>query len=177
MKANPQEAQESMRRFFAGVTEHAFVVRLGVADPPMIDYVADMLVRFVRCDAVYRIRDLAGRRLEEVARMMMEAEERIGEARREVHRHVGDFTLFWTGLYPEALERLQASPKTDSFVDYCEQGKRSYYIASTIPAEDGSQNAVLRRLSHGFEMCVYGLGEVRREWERRNESGQWPLMN
>ena len=104
MKANPQEAQESMRRFFAGVTEHAFVVRLGVADPPMIDYVANMLVRFVRCDAVYRIRDLAGRRLEEIARMMMEAEERIGEARREVHRHVGDFTLFWSGLYPEALE-------------------------------------------------------------------------
>ena len=25
----------------------------------------------------------------------------------------------------------------------------------------------LERLSHDFEMCVYGLGEVRREWEQR----------
>jgi hypothetical protein len=26
---------------------------------------------------------------------------------------------------------------------------------------------VLQRLSHDFELCVYGLAEVRREWERR----------
>ena len=31
-------------------------------------------------------------------------------ARREVHRHIGDFTLFWTGVYPEALREMQFSP-------------------------------------------------------------------
>lgn len=162
MMATPQD---NLRRYFAGLTENAFMVHLGVADPPLVDYVADLLVRFVRCDMVYRIRDLAGQQLEEVALMLMEGEERIGEARREVHRHVGDFTLFWTGLYPEALRRLKSSTRADFFVDYCQQGKRSYYIASTIPAEDDHENAVLRRLSDDFEMCVYGLGEVRREFD------------
>ncbi|NIP68682.1 MAG: hypothetical protein GTO04_05725 [Planctomycetales bacterium] len=159
---------ESLRRFFAGLTEHAFVSRLGVADPPLIDYVAEMLARFVRCDAIYRVRDLAGRRLEEVASMLSEAEERMGEARREVHRHVGDYTLFWTGLYPEALPKLQAASRRDFLLDYCAQGKRAYYIASTIPAGDGGAEAeLLRRLSREFEMCMAGLGEVRREWEKQ----------
>jgi len=161
-------SQESLRRFFAGLTEHAFVSSLGVADPPLVDYVAEMLARFVRCDVVYRIRDLTGRRLEEVAYMLIEAEERIGEAQREVHRHVGDYTLFWAGLYPEALAKLQATDRRDFLLDYRAQGKRAYYIASTIPASDGCAEAdVLRRLSHEFDMCVQGLGEVRRQWEQR----------
>jgi hypothetical protein len=177
MKPTPQQ---TLGRFFTGLTEHAFVARLGVADPPLVDYVAGLLVRFLRNDAVYHLRDLAGRRLEEVAGMMLEGQERIGEARRDLHQHVGDFTLFWTGLYPESLQQMQNTERKDFFLDYCEQGKRAYYIASTIPGNDKeSQNVVLRRLSHEFEMCVYGLGEVRREWERRdgNFSGILPINN
>ena len=107
--------------------------------------------------------------------MLAEAEARVGEARREVHRHIGDFTLFWTGVYPEALERCSdVAVGNDLFVDYCEQGKRAYYIASTIPTGDDRQdeNAVLSRLSHEFEMCVYGLTEVRKEMERRETDGE-----
>ena len=66
--------------------------------------------------------------------MMIEAEAMPaeGRTRREVHRHIGDFTLFWTGVYPEALKRLRSVLHQDHFIDYCEQGKRSYYIASTF---------------------------------------------
>ena len=96
-----------LRRFFGGLTEQAFQARLGVADPPLTDYLADMLVRFVRCDVVFRIRDLEGRPLAEVAEMLVEAQERLGDAQREVHRHVGDFILFWAGIYPETLQRLR----------------------------------------------------------------------
>ena len=43
--------------------------------------------------------------------MMIEAEALPPEGRtsREIHRHIGDFTLFWAGVYPEALPRLQAT--------------------------------------------------------------------
>ena len=156
-------------RFFSGLAEYTFEARLGVADPPLVDYIAALLTRFVHSDAIYSVRNPMGRRLEEVAEMLLEAEARIGNPRREVHRHIGDFTLFWTGVYPEALRRLQSSSRLDYFVDYCEQGKRAYHIAATIPAEDRpEENDVLERLSHDFELCAYGLGEVRREWERRD---------
>lgn len=160
---------EALYRFFAGLTEFAFQTRLGVADPRLTDYLTDLLARFVHYDALLSLRNLAGRRLDEVADMLIEAEARVGDPRREAHRHIGDFTLFWTGVYPEALSRLQRGMRKDFFLDYCEQGKRSYHIASTIrTGQSDEENEVFERLSHDFELCVYGLGEVRREWERRD---------
>jgi hypothetical protein len=159
-----------LRRLFAGLTEQTFMATLGVADPPLTDYLSELLSRFIHLDAVYRLRNPGGRRLEEVAEMLLEAEAMPpeGRTRREVYRHIGDFTLFWTGLYPEALRRLRSALTKDHFIDYCEQGKRSYYIASTFEEEPFREEApVLRRLSEGFELCAYGLTQVRREWERR----------
>jgi hypothetical protein len=161
-------------RFFSGLAEYTFEARLGVADPPLVDYIALLLTRFVHSDAIYKVRNPAGRRLEEVAAMLLEAEARIGNPRREVHRHIGDFTLFWTGVYPEALRRLKTATRLDYFIDYCEQGKRAYHIAATIETEKAEENEVLERLSHDFELCAYGLGEVRREWERRDPEASLP---
>lgn len=156
-------------RFFAGLAEYTFQTRLGVADPPLIDYIARLLARFIHCDAIYQVRNPTGRRLHEVAEMLVEAEARVGDPRREVHRHIGDFTLFWTGVYPEALRQVQSRLHADAFLDYCEQGKRAYHIASTIPSpEHPEESPVLERLSHDFELCAYGLGELRREWERKD---------
>ena len=159
-----------LRRYFTGVTEQTFMTDLGVADPALIDYLSELLSRFVHVDAIYKLRSGAGRRLEEVADMLMEAEAvpREGRTSREMHRHIGDFTLFWTGLYPEVLKRLQSPVNKDHFIDYCEQGKRSYYIASTFEQEPYKEESpVLRRLSERFELCAFGLTKVRHEWERK----------
>ena len=102
-----ERPSHTLRQFFAGIAEHTFQTQLGVADPPLIDYLSELLLRFVRLDALFRIRSLAGRPLEEVAAMLIEAEQRIGDARREIHRHIGDFTLFWTGVFPEAVRRMR----------------------------------------------------------------------
>jgi hypothetical protein len=161
--ANP----ESLRDMFAALTEHAFQVDLGIADTRLTDYITDMLLRFVRFETIFRFRSTVGRRLEEVAEMMLEAEQRQGKPRREIYRHIGDFTLFWAGVYPEALSHRQAPDRKDHLLDYLEQGKRSYYIASTYQEEPFSaEAAVLRRLSDEFELCSVGLAQVRKEWER-----------
>jgi hypothetical protein len=167
--------QLPLRDFFAGVAEYAFETRLGIADPALVDYLTDLLTRFIRFDALYPVRDPAGQRLGEVGAMLAEAEARIGDARREVHRHIGDFTLFWTGVYPEALRRAD-SRTGDRFIDYCTQGKRAYYIASRIPGEAEAESDVLERLSQEFELCAFGLGEARKEWERRDPGGGWQLV-
>ncbi len=167
-----------LRDYFAGIAEFTFETRLGVADPPLVDYLADMLTRFIRFDALYGVRDPAGRRLGQLGAMLAEAEARVGDARRQVHRHIGDFTLFWTGVYPEAL-RSAESGLGDRFVDYCTQGKRAYYIASMIPVAEPQADVkpeVLERLSEEFELCAFGLGEARKEWERRDDDGPWRLL-
>jgi hypothetical protein len=161
-----------LRRFFAGLSEYTFQTQLGIADPALVDYVSDLLARFVRQDVIFRIRDLAGRPILQVTEMLAEAEKRVGDARREVHRHIGDFTLFWVGVYPESLGRRNLS-RPDHLIDYQTEGKRSYWIASTIATDQETQEKapaeVLERLSRNFELCAYGLREVRREWERRDD--------
>ena len=119
---------------------------------------------------VYRIRDLTGRSLDDVAHMFLEAENRVGNARREVHRHIGDFTLFWAGVYPETLERRKRSNDGRTGA-YTALGKRSYFIASTIETDrdEDAPADLLERLSERFELCAYGLREVRRQWEERDD--------
>lgn len=162
----------TISRYFSGLCEYIFQARLGVVDPPLIDYLSEMLQRFVRTETVHRVRNLSGRPAVEVFEMLTEAENRIGLARRDVHRHIGDFTLFWTGVYPESLRELRSMEKKDFFVDYCSQGKKAYYIASTIKTDRSGDppDQVLQQLSDRFEMCAFGLGEVRREWERRDDA-------
>ncbi len=170
---NASRPSSPLPRFFAGVSEYIFQTQLGVADPPVVDYVSDLLLRFVRLETVHKVRSLNGRPMGQVAEMLSEAEERVGDARREVHRHIGDYTLFWAGVYPEALRRMREGASKDQFIDYCAQGKRAYLIASSIKSScnKDAPSDVLQRLSDQFEICAYGLREMRREWERRDEDG------
>jgi hypothetical protein len=154
-----------LHRLFRGLTESTFMAELGIGDPELVGYVADLLARFVPSQNIWRLRDREGRRLSEVAAMIAEAESAADdERRRECHRHVGDYTLFWTGVYPEALGRLRSTVSADHLIDYQQQGKHSYYVASTLG--DDEDVPVLRWLSREFELCAFGLSRVRREWER-----------
>jgi len=165
-----------LHRLFRGLTEYTFNAELGIADPGLVGYVAGLLARFVPTESLFRLRDAEGNRLTRIVAMISEAETSADEERRrDCHRHVGDFTLFWTGVYPEALPKLQATHSPDHLIDLQAQGKRSYYLASTIGGEESN---ILRRLSLEFELCAFGLSKVREEWERSegNEGLGGPLI-
>lgn len=162
----------SLDRFFSGMSEYVFHSQLGVVDTQLVGYVSQLLIRFIRIDTHAKVRQVDGKPAMEVVTMVAEAEKRIGEAKREVHRHIGDYTLFWSGVYPEALRSLRSQDKRDQFINYCAQGKRAYKIASTIDSDGKSiSGSLLERMSAQFEMCAYGLREIRREWERRDDEG------
>lgn len=158
--------EDQLKRLFAGLIENTFHTEIGIADPSLVDYLTELLLRFVRHDAVFRVRDPRGRRLEEVTGMLAEAEQSADRPRREIHRHIGDFTLFWSGVYPEGLKSLRGYDRPDHLIDYREQGKRSYLIASTFEQEPYAEEApILRKLSDMFDLATKGLSNVRREWE------------
>ena len=86
-----------------------------------------MKAQYIRAmDAIHRFQ-AAGRTFEQVAELLLEAEAFPPDGRtyREVNRHIGEYTLIWTGVYPEALRRLKSPSRIDHFIDYCQQGKRS----------------------------------------------------
>ena len=129
---------------------------------------SDLLARFVHADAVFRLKDGAGRPMSELVLMAMEAEKLPpdGRTRREYHRHVGDFALYWSGLFPEQVDRLQARGCKDHLVSFAVLGKRSYRIAGACDAGRNEADAgVLRRLGEEFELCAVGLHEVRKEFD------------
>lgn len=167
----------TIERFFRGISEFVFQTRLGVADVQLIDYVGDMMLRFIRVDSLYALRQNDGMRTKHLVQMVHDAERRIGLAKREVYRHVGDFTLFWSGMYPESLQAKGHSDLAPvGYLDYCRQGKRAYAIAAQIEGgEDRPPSELIHRMSEHFEMCAYGLREIRRQMEE-GETGQDGLL-
>jgi len=150
-------------RFFRGLTEFAFHARLGVVDPPLVDYVALLLVRFLRHDAPASPPEGVGST--DLATVLVQAREHGPEAALAEYRHVGDFTLFWSGLYPEAIERLRRPGRGEGLVDFRMAGKRAYWLASTLePADAAEERLLFERLSRDYDLCVAGLAEVRRAW-------------
>lgn len=160
----------ALEKLFSGITEHTFFTELGFTDLSVVDYLTRMLTRFVHRDGVYAVSSPRGRRLLDLAEMLAEAQRPVhdDDKRREIYRHIGDYALFWTGVYPEQLETRAAASKRESLVNFFEQGKRSYYIASTYSDKPAhrEQAPVLRHLSDQFEVCAFGLRKVRDCWER-----------
>lgn len=155
-------------RFFRGLAEHAFHGRLGVVDPPLVDYVSALLLRFIRNEHLRSLPGgdaVAGDQLV----LMLAAlpppgrEEPSARGRHGVeYRSIGDYTLFWTGLYPEALH--SRGPRVAGFDEYRVAGKRAYWIASTCEAAVEADRTLLARLSADYDTCAEGLAEVRRAW-------------
>jgi hypothetical protein len=160
-----------IRQFFNEALHHSFYEKLGLtSDEDVITYLEDMLVTFLHDDRIYSVRDPLGHRVESVAEMMVEGDVRLNadsfDREREVHRHIGDFVLFWSGLFPEFLLRLKSPFSKDFLVDYTQQGKLSYHVVSTFEHPPYEHEAmVFKKLSDAFEQYQYGLSLVRASFE------------
>lgn len=135
-------------------------------------YVTALLADFARTENLYRIRNALGKRLEDVAAMLAESNPLLDAAsfdrEREVRKHVGDYTLFMTGLFPESVARARRrqQSRVDAFVNFVQAGKESYAIVSSFDQFEYREEApVFRRLSENFELCVVGLNLVKQELE------------
>ena len=161
---------------------HTLVARsLGVEGGPVAEYVSGLLVRFTHVKHLYRIRNARGKHLEDVGEMLIESnpmlEARSFDREREVRKHVGDYTLFIAGLFPEHVATLpRRGLRLDAFVDYVKAGKESYHVVSCFDQFEYRQEAPLfRKLSERFELCVHGLNLVKADLEQY-QSGYYQQM-
>ena len=131
----------------------------------------DLLIDFIHADNLYRIRNSRGKRLEEVGEMLVESNPLLEgssfERERQVRKHIGDYTLFLAGMFPEYVAAIpRRGLRLDSLVDYVKAGKESYRIVGAFDQFEYRDAALLfRRLAEQFEYCVYGLNRVKSDLE------------
>jgi hypothetical protein len=168
-----------LNTLFLELINYHFAHDVGLRDQEVARYVSNILTQFCEVEQLYRIRNAAGRALNDVGEMLIEADPVFGEApsfdrEREVRKHIGDFTLFFTGMFPESINhwRLRRQ-RLENFVDFMKAGKESYYIVSKFEHFEYAKAAPLfKKLSEEFERCVYGLNLVKGDLDEM----QHPIM-
>jgi hypothetical protein len=141
----------------------------------------EILARFLHVDQLYRLRDARGRALADVGEMLTEGRAPgVSPELRAlgVQRHIGDFTLFMVGIFPESLERIRRDWRRKDAVlmnlgglvvpfrdprDYYQQaGRRAYAQAAEIGRERGLAEADLfEKLSRYFATYAQVMDLVR----------------
>ena len=160
-------------RFFDRVTRQSFR-DLALDDPPVARYLTDLLTRFARAEALYTLHELPTRRLDTVADSLLavpemwdlDAPDFNPGVEPVIRRHIGDYTLFMTGVFRDHVERL-------AVIGYYErEGRRAYRFVSETARAGGVEDAPLfRRLSDRFEQYAGALTYASKVYFR---SPGWP---
>ena len=105
-----------LRRHFTALVQNAFCAEVGMCDPALTDYLAELLVNFTHIDYLNTIRNAQGRELDQIATMLLVVSGRspTTEAERDqtVYRQIGDYTLFWAGSTPSSCGSGLIAPPT-----------------------------------------------------------------
>jgi hypothetical protein len=159
-----------LQQLFQDLVGRHYAREIGVHDSQVIAYVSHLLAEFCEAEQLYRIRDASNRPLADVGKMLLESDPVYGPApsfdrERQVRKHIGDYTLFFTGMFPESINHFRLRrQRLENFIDFMKAGKESYYIVSKFEFFEYAKVAPLfARLSHEFERCVYGLNLVKNE--------------
>jgi hypothetical protein len=168
-----------LRQLFVELVGRHYAEELGIRDPQVISYVSHLLTEFCDAEQLFKIRSAQGRPLEDVGELLLESDPVYGPApsfdrERQVRKHIGDFTLFFTGMFPESVNHYRLRrQRTENFVDWIKAGKESYYIVSKFEYFEYAKVAPLfANLANHFEQCVYGLNLVRNDLQEM----QHPLV-
>ena len=159
-----------LQRFFLELVGRHYAEEIGIRDPQVVGYVAHLLAEFCDAEQLFKIRNGAGKPLSDVGEMLLESDPVFGPApsfdhERQVRKHIGDYTLFFAGMFPESINHYRLRrQRLESFVDWMKAGKESYYIVSKFEYFEYAKVAPLfAQLSNKFEECVYGLNQVKNE--------------
>ncbi len=166
------QATHPLEPFFQQMVRNTYDGKLGMHDAPINKYIASLLCEFSTSENLYKVRDEHGKPIVALDAMVHAADPIHGtatsfDAERAVRKHIGDYALFVSGMYPESLESGASFRRRNgqqSFDELVNLGKESYYIVSQFDLEEYAEEApMFRRLSGWFDRCIYGLRLVRDE--------------
>jgi hypothetical protein len=159
-----------LQDLFQDLVGRHYAEEIGIRDPQVVAYVSHLLAEFCEAEQLFKIHDLNNRPLDDLGAMMLESDPVYGPApsfdrERQVRKHIGDYALFFTGMFPESVNHLRLRRhRLENLLDWMKAGKESYYIVSKFEDFEYAKVAPLFAcLSQNFESCVYGLNMVKNE--------------
>src|SRR3989442_3748530 len=157
-----------LQQLFIELVGRHYAEEIGIRDPQIVNYVSHLLAEFCDAEQLFKIRNAAGKPLGDVGEMLIESNPVFGPApsfdrERQVRKHIGDYTLFFAGMFPESINHYRLRrQRLESFVEWMKAGKESYYIVSKFEYFEYAKVAPLfAQLSNKFEECVFGLNRVK----------------
>ncbi|GAB4364281.1 MAG: hypothetical protein Kow0042_02770 [Calditrichia bacterium] len=160
---NQENQSKTLIEFFRQTLKRTFV-DLDLLNFQVLEYIASLLARFARTENLYRIKQIPHFKLESVVETLLQVEmARRGEEtmseRDEIllRQHIGDFTLFMSGIFREYVQRL-------GFLNYyLYEGGRSYgRVYDYAYQEYGPGAMVFRDLSRQFEQYSGALDYMKK---------------
>jgi hypothetical protein len=171
------DPEHPLHLYFRELVHESLTHRVGLRDSEDVEsYVAALLVSFMHNEKIFALKDPFGNRIESLSEMLAEGDILMNadsfEREREVHRHVGDFLLFWSGLFPEMLPRLPGFSSCEPEIEAMIQGSESYEIVSSFDHSPFDTEAPLfKKLSEEFPACQYGLKLMRASFDGFRRQG------
>ncbi len=159
-----------LQQLFIELVGRHYAEEIGLRDPQIVNYVAHLLAEFCDVEQLLKIHNATGKELSDVGEMLIESNPIYGPApsfdrERQVRKHIGDYTLFFAGMFPESINHFRLrNSRVENFIDWVKAGKESYYIVSKFEYFEYAKVAPLfANLSANFEQCVYGLNLVKND--------------
>ena len=149
------------------MVRNSYAGKLGIHDTDINHYVAHLLCEFSESDNLYKVRNESGHPVYSLEEMVVAADPVHGtapsfDAERSVRKHIGDYALFISGMYPESMDPWRRRHGQQSFEELVKVGKESYYIVSQFDIDEYAEEApMFARLSEWFDRCIYGLRLMR----------------
>jgi len=159
-----------LQQLFIELVGRHYAEEIGLRDPQIVNYVAHLMAEFCDAEQLFKIRNAGGQPLTDVGEMLVESNPVFGPApsfdrERQVRKHIGDYSLFFSGMFPESINHHRLRKyRLEGLLDFVKAGKESYYIVSKFEHFEYAKVAPLfRRMSQEFERLVYGLNQVKND--------------
>src|ERR1700741_2151193 len=151
-----------LQDLFQDLVGRHYAEEIGIRDPQVVAYVSHLLAEFCDAEQLFKIHNAFNRPRSDVGEMLLESDPVYGPApsfdrEREVRKHIGDYTLFFAGMFPESINHYRLRrQRLENLVDFIRAGKESYYIVSKFDQFEYARLAPLfGQLAREFECCVH----------------------
>lgn len=135
-------------------------------DCQVSNYIANMLAQFSKSSRLFKIRESEKESYQYIVDMVADSLRSDNIRRFYIYCHIGNYTLFLTGMLPEYIEyRFEYKRRPVDKNYYIDFGKKYYGLASEhSSARRNRLSDTLSQLSEGFEVVAQVLRLMKKEY-------------